>query len=45
MEETDIFKEIAKENKFDINSEDFYNDENHEDGRSPCYQVCDKLYN
>ena len=29
-EETDLFKEIAKENKFDINSEDFYDDENHD---------------
>ena len=45
-EEADLFKKIAKENDFDINSDDFYNDdENHEDGRSPCYQVCDELYN
>ena len=42
----DLFKEVAKENKFDINSDDFYDDdESHEDGSSPCHQVCDKLYN
>ena len=45
-EETALFKEVAKENKFDINSDDFYDDdEDHEDGSSPCQQVCDKLYN
>ena len=45
-EETDLFKEIAKKNKFDINSDEFYDDdEDHEDGSSPCHQVCDKLYN
>ena len=45
-EETDLFKEVAKEHKFDINSDDFYDDdEDHEDGSSPCHQVCDKLYN
>jgi len=45
-EDTDLFKEVAKENKFDINSDDFYDDdESHEDGSSPCHQVCDKLYN
>jgi hypothetical protein len=45
-EDTDLFKEVAKENKFDINSDDFYDDdEDHENGSSPCHQVCDKLYN
>jgi len=45
-EDTDLFKEVAKENKFNINSDDFYDDdESHEDGSSPCHQVCDKLYN
>jgi hypothetical protein len=43
-EETALFKEVAKENKFDINSDDFYDDD-HENGSSPCQQVCDKLYN
>ena len=45
-EETDLFKEVAKKNKFDINSDEFYDeDEDHEDGSSPCHQVCNKLYN
>ena len=45
-EESDLFKEVAKENKFDINSDDFYDDDDHhEDGSSPCQQICDKLYN
>jgi hypothetical protein len=45
-EETDLFKEIAKENGFDMNSDDFIEeDEDHEDGKSPCDQVCDELYN
>ena len=45
-EETDLFKKIAKEYKFDVNSDDFYDDdEDHEDGSSPCHQICDKLYN
>ena len=45
-EDTDLFKEVAKENKFNINSDNFYDDdENHENGSSPCHQVCDKLYN
>jgi len=44
-EETELFKEIAKENGFDIDSDDFYDDdENHEEGRSPCHQVCNELY-
>ena len=44
-EETELFKEIAKENDFDIDGDDFYDDDDdHEEGRSPCYQVCDQLY-
>jgi hypothetical protein len=45
-EETDLFKEIVKKKKFNINNDDFYDDdENHLDGSSPCQQVCDKIYN
>ena len=44
-EESDLFKEVAKELKLDMNSDDFYDDDHHEDGSSPCQQICDKLYN
>ena len=46
LAQTDLFKEIVKKKKFDINNDDFYDDdENHLDGSSPCQQVCDKIYN
>ena len=45
-EGTDLFNEITKEFGFDADSDDFYeDDENHEEMRSPFFQVCMELYN
>ena len=45
-EETKLFNQIAKDNDLDIDSDDFYDDDvNHDEGWSPCRQVCDELYN
>ena len=44
-EGTDLFNEIAKEFGFDTDSDDFYeDDEDHEEMRSPFFQVCKELY-
>jgi hypothetical protein len=44
-EETDFFKKTATELEIDTDADDFYDDdENHEEMKSPCQQVCDEIY-
>jgi hypothetical protein len=44
-EETDFFKKIATELEIDTCADDFYDDdENHEEMKSPCQQVCDEIH-